>query len=402
MPSYVYYGVKGQLNTSSFAQVQWLTAAQACNLLLTDDTKAYLHDNFIQPNELIINSSGHIVDVLLLAKYRTKHGTIKLRNVSIHELKQQSTLSPSLFVLHLPKDSYFWCKVNNNNIPMHALRAGYDANTRQFCFIGRVKCNQDHQVGTLAQLYEYIPTVVLQLHSNEFLSCNNYEVLCLRTIPATLQQLCINSLLSSAQNNEDNSCVRNLLWPACLTTGQCIAKGGKMRSNNGQYELGITRSGVLKFTRYHQTKKCITTYEKNVESLVVINSGVFVIFDEHQAQRRPIVLYENKQQKQENGYYDDTKTFDSLFSCSLRHKNFVLELCDNGQLRVIVLYNSRHLVANLIDLNEFFIKPVAFVEQKQQVVQVSKNKNVVSFRFELKHAISMFMNFFKRLFRRFV
>lgn len=88
-----------------------------------------------------------------------------------------------------------------------------------------------------------------------------------------------------------------------------------MRSLNYLYELGVNGFGVLRFVKRDDAEKQIATVEKYVEALLVIKSGVYLVFDSNQTGRRPLVLYQH-QQKPKSSY--DT---------------FSLELTNDGFLR---------------------------------------------------------------------
>jgi len=279
-------------------------------------------------------------------------------------------------------------------------------------------------IGSLTHFYEYIPAIVLQLHDLSYLDekklvklsqhvipdsttksdqtksfwqrlrsivisnssskdmdfnfiSNTYEVLVLKKQPITLKQKCINQLnqlnnIYFKLNLKEHylncfklpNSLRNLMWPSILMPGQCIIKGSKMRSQNGVYEVSINKDGNLKLIKYlletFPLSKKVVTYEKNLESLLISLTGVYLIFDSNQAMRKPLVLYKH--------------TFKSFFDQNLITNNFfasnmTLELSDFGCLRVVVQnffknsssvtkqYKSNTKIVKLIDINEFF-KPI--------------------------------------------
>lgn len=422
MSSDSHYGIKDAEFNFGFSEQQWLTSNEAINRI----NLATLA--LIYPNELILNESSKLVDLILLAKYRNKYGNLKLKSVLYSQLThQQASSLARIQILNLPKDSYYWCKVENSLIPKFALRAGYDHLAKQFSYIGRTRVSslftnqaadmiKYNLVGSLTHIYEYIPAIVLQLHDLSFLDekflnsytanqnnidnnassssstttnrqsesfwsrlrlaiknknsqnmdfnfiSTNYEVLCLKKQPASLKQLCVlklNTIGEEFMSNELNcrhaylnlykslntlpNSIRNLLWPSYLLAGQCIVKNGKLRSTNGEYEVYLSPQGSLKFSRlfmsdndYVNLVREVTTYEKNVESLLVSSSGVFLIYDNNQPMRKPNIMYKN-----------------------VLMGSFFLELNDNGYLRVILL--NRKTIINILNLNEFFYKPIKHV-----------------------------------------
>ena len=507
MSSNLYYGVKEADNKNSFFQAQWLTSYELLNRLniksLTNYNLNHVLDKLIYPNELVLSESQSVIDLLLLAKYTDKYGSLKLKSILLSQLissiikhtsyHQSSSISSSnlntsdIFILSLPKDSYFWCDLDDAQIiPKCALRVGYDQYVRQFSYIGRMKVahlfgnnsnsnqpnslpqfafNLTHKIliGTLTHLYEYIPAICLKLHDLSYLDekklmsfnqnqnyqplgmqqyheyfnpslndslwsklksafksnnlkeidfnlmSKNYEVLCLKKQPASLKQLCKLTLIKleedtfkfdcyniekTRRNMEINKFLReklpnsinNLLWPSFLEPGECISKQGKMRSSNGIFELNINKNGTLRFIKlmknsckstFYKTDEndliCkdftqIVTYEKNVESLLVSKSGVYLIYDNRQETRKPTLFYKhNAIQNLESSISfnsccnltdDDItiKHFNNLFDKS----SYLVELSNDGYLRVIIQPNfktssSKHVhFINLLDLNEYF------------------------------------------------
>jgi hypothetical protein len=322
-----------------------------------------------------------------------------------------------LFILSLPQNTYYWSPVRNAHVlPKHALRIGFDNIAKNLTYIGRIKITSmtqgsylsylNQQVntnkitnlfGALINVYEYIPAIVLQLHhvsemdkSNMAFSSerlysqqnlklcvknidfnlvsNNYEVLCLRKQPASLKQTCVNKLIKLEEAKQSFSwdslpnSIRNLLWPANLIPGQCIVKNGKMRSSNNLYEIFINDAGLLKLTMKlvsdtsdHAETVCSRSiiFEKNVESLIVSLTGVYLIYENNQTIRRPKVLFitSDPTRLRAHSYVDENIQFES----SVSKKSFFLELSNTGFLRVVMSANTQERrIINLIDLNECF------------------------------------------------
>ena len=441
-----YYSIKDAEVSFSWMEAQWLTPHEVLAMVVQQEFEA------VHPNEIILNEFNSApMDALLLAKYKNSHGNIKLKSILLSQLQFQcsSNSGKNLLILKLPKDSYYWCQVQNANIiPKYALRAGYDQTTRQFSYIGRMRIantsaataaaassNLKHisntitnLIGSLTHFYEYIPAIVLQLHDLSYLDerklvqfnstgsqtnssdknqtesfwsklraaiknksskdmdfnfiSNNYEVLCLRRQPATLKTLCSLVLYKiDEQFHEDNkspashiydalktlpNSIRNLLWPSYLMPGQCVVKSGKMRSSNALYEINLNKCGSLRFIKHGVARQQTVTYEKNVESVLVSQSGVYLIYDNYQAMRKPTVLYKHKPIKQTvscslmdaQASHNSTHLLDNSLG-----SNFIFELSDTGHLRVIVqsfvtstnkCVKSKAVVVNLINLNNFF------------------------------------------------
>lgn len=426
MSSHSYFGIKDAGFSYGFSEAQWLTPYETMNTLNLND----LNSIRIYPHELV-NNDSKLCDIILLGKYRNKYGNLKLKSVLLSQLASAADTNDRLHILSLPKESYYWCKVENSLIPKFALRAGYDSIAKQFSYIGRMKVSSlfNHStinltnstattnlIGSLTHIYEYIPAIVLQLHDLSFLDENllinlsntlhnddnrqtqsfwtrlrtaiknknsqdmdfnfistNYEVLCLKKQPASLKQLCIlklNNINEEFMQNESNSrrdyldifkslntlpnSIRNLLWPSLLGPGQCIVKNGKMRSLNGVFEIYLSPQGSIKFSKqilndYVNAYREVTTYEKNVESFLVSQSGVFLIYDNHQPMRKPTVLYKHV----------------VLFNDCLK-TSFSLDLNDNGFLRVLLTVANRKTVINIINLNDFF-KPIGLLLSTPQI-----------------------------------
>jgi len=338
MCSSLYHAVKDANNQFSYAEPHWLTPQQA------------LHRpaSLIFPNELVIDAAGRVVDVLLLAKHHadSPRGSLKLVSVLLSQLPAYSD-SRSLLVLSLPAGSYFWRSVDADCIPQGSLRVGYDHARRQFCYIGRTKGSPRRPsalsslIGTLTHFYEYIPAIVLQLHDLSRLPkqapsltvmASEYEVLCLRVQPASLKQLsarCLSALSERAFAASDRRqfrllcslpiALRSLLWPSYLLPGQCLVKNSRMRSSNGLYEVVLDGEGLLKLVRYGagetRLRRQTAIHEKNLESVWVACSGVYLGYDNNQAMRKPRVLYSHDPQAR---------------------AGFALELSDTGALRVVV------------------------------------------------------------------
>jgi hypothetical protein len=425
MSSNLYYNIKDAQSNHGFSSAEWLTPNQVINKLNLNDLNN--SNNLIYPNEFIFNNSNkQIVDIIFLAKYKNKYGSLKLKSVLLSQLLTNLT-THKIHVLNLPKDSFYWCSVVNGSlIPKFALRAGYDIVAKQFSYIGRTKVKFDSSnisinlstnlVGSLTNIYEYIPAIVLQLHDLSFLDdnnllnmsssssssnssssdnykqnesfwcrlrqaiknksskdmdfnfiSNNYEVLCLKKQPASLKQSCIlklNNLDEQFMLNENHirlkyldlfrslhtlpNSIRNLLWPCVLTSGQCIVKNGKIKSSNGNYEIFISTQGSIKFSKIYNTDdylmnihREVTTFEKNVESILVSQDGIFIIYDYNQPMRKPNVLYKHQ--------INPTTTDNNYF---------FLELSDSGYLRIVYLNGilKRKTIINILNLNDYFFK----------------------------------------------
>lgn len=233
---------------------------------------------------------------------------------------------------------------------------------------------------------------------------NTYEVLVLKKQPITLKQKCIIQL---NQLNDDyfklnlkehylnsfklpNS-LRNLMRPSFLMPGQCIIKGSKMRSQNGVYEISITKDGNLKLIKYFSEtfpmSRKIITYEKNLESLLISQTGVYLIYDNNQAMRKPLVLYKHVLKPFNDQPIKNENSFAS---------NLIVELSDTGYLRVVVQtflknsskqYKSNTKVVKLLDINDFF-KPV---ESPKKSID-SSNKINCSINQELRNNQSTFIH----------
>lgn len=424
----LYYGVKDPECSYSFKGAEWLTPYQVLDRLKIRNFLSYqINPNeLVYPNELIVSDlTQTITDVILLAKYTDKYGSLKLKSIFLSQLILNLAQNKYL-ILSIEKDTYYWSTVNNAHfIPRHAFRVGFDNVAKQFSYIGRMKVssllpNQRHNTtnkvtnlfGSLINIYEYIPAIVLQLHDldNQYdsfwsrvrlsiknsnsntahldfnLVSSNYEVLCLKKQPATLKQLCIIKLvkleeetfLTSSQQDDPKreeinrslrslpSSIRNLLWPSYLMPGQCIIKNGKMRSVNGVYEISINHLGSLRFLFVNFCSNTqVITYEKNVESLLVSKTGIYLIYDNNQATRRPTLLYKHQQRTSTDSHCTfvlEDSHFENLFDNSLC-ANFIVELSDDGILRVILQKNKPNVI-NLINLNEFF-RPIKSLQAKE-------------------------------------
>jgi hypothetical protein len=518
MSSNLYYGVKEADNKNSFFQAQWLTSYELLNRLNIKNLNSYnlnhALDKLIYPNELVLSESQSVTDLLLFAKYTDKYGNLKLKSILLSQLicsilkhtsYQSSSNSESnifdIFILSLPKDSYFWCDLNDAQIiPKYALRVGYDQYVRQFSYIGRMKVaylftnnsnvnqpnslpqfafNLTHKIliGTLMHLYEYIPAICLKLHDLSYLdekklfSCNpsqnyqplniqqyheyfnhslndsfwfklksafksnslkevdfnliakNYEVLCLKKQPASLKQLCKLVLIKLEEdtfkfdcfnvenirkNKEINTFLReklpnsinNLLWPSFLEPGECITKHGKMRSSNGIFELSIDKNGTLRFiklikqvykkTFYKTDEKdfvCkeftqIVTYEKNVESLLVSKSGVYLIYDNRQETRKPTLFYKHNATQNFESSISFKPCYNLIDDRTINHFNnlfdktsYLVELSNDGYLRVIIQANlktssSKPIFINLLSLDDYF----TYLKDDQDVISSNSHE----------------------------
>ena len=215
----IYYGVKEADDTSSFSQAQWLSPHALFQQLHMHQMPVHACLSFanacelgkrelIYPSELVVDERRCTYDLLLIAKYTDKYGSLKLKNVYLSHLindynnnsnsnNNNSSSSNKLYVLSLPKDSFYWCQVDKaHSIPKYALRVGYDHFVKQFSYIGRMCVhmrtaastssasitsssptttttttnNIGNLIGTLTHIYEYIPAIVLKLYDLSYLS----------------------------------------------------------------------------------------------------------------------------------------------------------------------------------------------------------------------------------------
>lgn len=181
------------------------------------------------------------------------------------------------------------------------------------------------------------------------LTTTNYEVLCLRKQPARLKQLCALKLNKHLEEDDPRLTytiralpysIRSLICPHYLVPGQCLIKHGKMRSLNHLYEVSLSKYGVLRFVKLDDDEKQVATIEKNIESLLVLKSGIYLIYDSNQATRRPIILYSQQQNS-------------SMLS------SFYLEVTNDGYLRVYIRHDSNRTDSlDLFNLNEYFRPPI--------------------------------------------
>lgn len=435
----LYYSVKDPEQNVSFKQTQWLSPYQVLDKLGVNNLFSYqINPNrLIYPNELIISESTQCIsDIIFLSKYTDRFGVLKLESIFLSQLisvlcasnVNTSMLIDRVQILSIEKDTYYWeCVRNSNQIPRYAFRVGFDNLSKQFSYIGRMKVsllNENisqsmknitykitNMFGSLVNIYEYIPAMVLQLHGldnrldslwsriklsikNNYTSkdlnliANNYEVLCLKKQPASLKQLCKNRLVKFEEETNElyfkselnerekkylsiNSALRSvpksmrcMLWPSFLVPGQCLARNSKMRSLNDKYELILNEYGHLGFSLsiYGSFKRI--TYEKNVESMLISHSGVYIIYENN---RRPTLLY--KHQTIEHGSSNDldecsySNIFDNLL-CS----SYVIELSNDGFLRIIIHKNRPNVVC-LFNVNEIF-SPVK-CENEQIITNIS-------------------------------
>lgn len=203
-----YYGAKDQEYNSSFIEAKWLTPYEVLQIL---DLKPNSHlpscsfgcsqQPLIYPNELIFSRSDpqYLIDAILIAKYSTpatSSNVVRLKSVLLSQIL--AAPHAPLLILSLPKDTYRWSKVSNINLmPPNALRVGFDSVARQFVYIGRLKldhllksnqqptygqaanfqslvfgCNNNNIFGSLINVYEYIPAILLQLNDISSLNQN--------------------------------------------------------------------------------------------------------------------------------------------------------------------------------------------------------------------------------------
>lgn len=439
----LYYSVKDPEQNVSFKQTQWLSPYQVLDKLGVKNLLSYQINpsRLIYPNELIISESTQCIsDIILLSKYTDRFGVLKLESIFLSQLVSvlcTTNVSTSLLIdqvkiLSIEKDTYYWeCVRNSNQIPRYAFRVGFDNLAKQFSYVGRMKVsllNENislsmknitskitNMFGSLVNIYEYIPAMVLQLHGldnrldslwsriklsikNNYTSkdlnliANNYEVLCLRKQPASLKQLCKNRLVKFEEETNElhfkselnekeqkylsinhslrsvpNS-MRCMLWPSFLVPGQCLARNSKMRSLNDKYELILNEYGQLGFSLgiYGSFKRI--TYEKNVESMLVSHSGVYIIYENN---RRPTLLYKHLAVEHDSSNDYDESSYSNIFD-NLLFSSYVIELSNDGFLRIIIHKNRPNVVC-LLNVNEFF-NPV--ICEKEQIITNISVSNV--------------------------
>lgn len=215
-----YYGVKDQEYNSSFIEAKWLTpyeVLQKLGLRANAHLPSYLAacttspPPLIYPNELIyskgVDERQCLCDAILIARYAatasvySTSSVVRLKSVLLSQLL--AAPNAPLLVLSLPKDTYRWSKVANVNLmPSNALRVGFDSVARQFVYIGRLKldhllhsgeqqahaqavmsmncqsfvfgCNNNNNnlFGSLINVYEYIPAILMQLNDISSLNQN--------------------------------------------------------------------------------------------------------------------------------------------------------------------------------------------------------------------------------------
>ena len=85
----------------------------------------------------------------------------------------------------------------------------------------------------------------------------------------------------------------------------------------------------------------VTTFEKNVESILVSQDGIFIIYDYNQPMRKPNVLYKHQ-----------------INLTTTDNNHFFLELSDSGYLRIVYLNGilKRKTIINVLNLNDYFFK----------------------------------------------
>jgi hypothetical protein len=349
-----YYHVKDAYSNVSFSQTQWITPNQVIN-------------EFVQSND----------DApLYIAKYRNKIGSLTLKSVSICDLKDSSNLDNKMVILKLDKSSYYWSSTISNSkqlIPKYALRAGFDNQTKQFAYIGR----NEGRIGSVSLLYECIPSATLKFDdlSSKLIDLNcKYEILCLKSKPQTLKQLASLKLLEceekifKLQTKEDqlkqlnrvqslSRSMRLLIWPYFLLPGQCLNRNGCcIRSMNCLYEVYLNTKGTLTFKYYNNGVSQISYFEKNIETIVVSNYGIFLIYDNKQETRKPKCLY-NHSVEVSLVKNDCASSSLPLLWYSARFYEYVFHLSDKGCLQIITKNNKNEKIAHvydLINLNDYF------------------------------------------------
>jgi len=307
------------------------------------------------PHEKVHNKFTKSYEHFYLAKY-DKYNSKHIKLVSEHELSFTKTLLDSkLQVLRLEKDSYYWHKVCNSAstpqsafssiqnpvvlLPKNSLRADYDPKYKNFIFIARINKPVDNEenylYGFVINICDYLPANVFKLCEEEDSkqddvynnSCNlvsqDYEILCMKSSPAALKQLCALKILHyeytyvNKWHRNDNEkqmmssvfynhyglppAIYSLIWPSRLHLNECLQRFSVLKSPNGAYEMSINENGLLIMRRYVQSERredyfklCNYIYEKDVESLLLCKYGLMIIYNRKQENRRPTLVYQMK------------------------------------------------------------------------------------------------------------
>lgn len=350
------FNIKDAETNLSFSEIKWLNT----NVDFDDDDE-------IEPNEILYDESSKSKERVFLAKYENNgievFGTRSIDNVT--------RLNYS--ILKLNKNSFYWQKIGSSPhlFPKYAFRAAYDMLYKNFTFIARLrKDNNLCKFGLIVNICDYMPAIVFQifdkvtrncstklLNLNSLSDINNYEILCLKSSPASLKNLCVNRILSlESKYYETNRIFTNLFhtrleetlpkvvcdtfWPYRLNPNENLKKLNKLRSQNSMFELNISENGLLRIRKYfkitdQQDFYFYTNYiyEKNVESFVLCKYGVMIIYDYRQETRRPSFIFEFKKN-------DDFKK-----------GPLYLELSDDGHLKLVNVRLGQELI--ILDLNDF-------------------------------------------------
>ena len=301
-------------------------------------------------------------------EYLIKHecnNSLKLLNLNLNQLKivnNNDDFKSSLEFLKLDDKYLYWSKlIDASYIPQNAIKICYDKIIKNFIYIGRILQNGNYIYGTVTNFCEYIPAIAIKLsniytldiNDNEQKALNysttNYEVLCVKTQPLKLQNLCIKSILSVEIKNSINgskmlcnqnmpSSLRRFIWPTIINMDDSLKKLTKLCSKNLKYEIAITQNGIMKFNKFNGNNEIQSSfiYEKDIDSLVLCKNGVLLQFDFKQAFRRPIILHE---------FTCPNKMFYSIY----------LKLTNTGKLKLIKRGKDLTFKICLINLEDYFI-----------------------------------------------
>lgn len=395
------YEIKNSEVGSAYPYADWL---------LTKELSHNCKDLLFYPHEKVLNKFTQSHEHFYLAKYdkcNSKH--IKL--VSEHELHFTKTLLDSkLQILRLDKDSYYWHKVCNSSnfnstqnpvvlLPKNSLRADYDPKYKNFIFIARINKpidNEDNYLyGFVINICDYLPANVFKLCEDEDSkddvvnnSCNlvnqDYEILCLKSSPASLKQLCALKILQYEYNylnkrqRHDNEkqmlssvfykhyglppAIYSLIWPSRLRFNECLQRFSVLKSPSGLYEMSINENGLLIMRKYVQSERrvghfklCNYLYEKDVESLLLCKYGLMIIYNRKQENRRPTLVFQVKGQLLSDYQY--------------------VQLSDQGTL-VLRSWNPDGRESVVLNLNEFIPTTKHFIDNNSEIKRSEGSRRV--------------------------
>lgn len=372
----------------------------------------YQKDLFFYPHEKILNKFTKSHEHFYLAKF-DKSNSKHIKLISEHELNFTKDLADSKTqVLRLDKGSYYWHKICNSStaslfnsvqnpvvlLPRNSLRADYDPKYKNFIFIARINKpidNEDNYLyGFVINICDYLPANVFKLCEDEDSkdelisnSCNlvnqDYEILCLKSSPASLKQLCALKILTyeynyiNKWNRNDNEkqmlssvfynhyglppAIYSLIWPSRLHMNECLQKFSVLKSPNGLYEMSINENGLLILRKYVKNelregyfKLCNYLYEKDVESLLLCKYGLMIIYNRKQENRRPTLVYQMKGKLLQNCQY--------------------LQLTDVGNLVLRSYLNHTNCV--MLNLNEFIPTTKHFIDNNAEIKKTESSRRV--------------------------